>query len=1264
MFLSKIELQGFKSFADKTVFAFDSGITAVLGPNGCGKSNVVDAVKWVLGETKAKSLRGSSMQDVIFAGSAHRKPLGMAEVSLVFDNTEGKLPIEYNEVSVTRRLYRSGESEYLINKRPCRRRDITELLMDTGVGTTAYSIIEQGKVEALLHAKPQERRAVFEEAAGITKYKERRKRALARLDRTEQCLLRVNDIVDELDRGVRRLNRQASAARRHQTLSTEQHELKTLLYARTSRALSTRLATLAKEQAEMDDLFTQESGELARLTSLLAEMTQRETSFGEQAETLESELLNLQESIGTTQAEATAAAERLSALKRERSDAAERIERLGQTLSEQRAGLDAALEEAERTEAELSTVESDLQASDDERNAFELALREADRHLEAIRVEADAAANDRHALTADAARLESETESLEGRLTALRQREATIDQDLSAGRERLAEFEQKSSALIHEATGLDARLKAAREQRDSHQGEAAQAAEQLSDLNQKRSGKASRLETLEDLAASLQGTHAGVKNVLSAKREGHPACTEVRGIIAEAMRVQPEHALAIETAAGGQAQDVIVDSAAGAQSCIEFLKESRGGRATFLPLDRIRPRRRADSNLLHLPGVIGEAVDLVEFDPAFRPAMEYVLAGILIVRDISCARQLAAGQARGVRLVTLEGEVINQHGAMTGGTDRKQAGGLITRRAEMDALKEEVADLDRRVSDTTRSRDAAIAATAAATREAEQVEEELVALNHRQRDVEKQLSLASGETERLSRERDGLAADLAELTTAREGLDQRRQVLTTRIAETEAVVTERRAALEEAASAKNTAAERLDQAREANSARREARAGLATRVAELRRRADDAQKAIVSREKEIVDLQSFVERTASDTTGLAETQQQQEETVRAKMIERDNLMERLQALRQQFHEIRDQAEARREEERSRQRRIDEIREARNSLSLQATETNMKRESLDEKAAEELTIESLSEKAEAIIAQAEAAVAPPPSEEEDASDDEDSAPPSSDDLLPVQMSDEQLRERIQEVTGKLSRIGPVNLCAIDELAEMEARRDFLIAEQEDLNLATQDLQQVIDRLNEECQKRFTETFDAVRENFKDLFTRLFNGGTADIVLEHPEGEVVDPLDMGIDIIARPPGKQAKKISLLSGGEKALCTVALLFAIFRSKPSPFCILDEVDGPLDESNIDIFMRTVKEFSKETQFLVITHAKRTMSMTDTIYGVTQKEPGVSSHYSLSFTQMHEQVTDEENRSALDGSPLPASERVTAPTEEAPALEAEAVES
>ena len=1229
MRLKSVELAGFKSFPDKTVLTFDQGLTAILGPNGCGKSNVVDAIKWVLGEKSAKNLRGEEMLDVIFSGCASRPASNMAQVKLNFDNTDQSLALPYNEVCIERRLYRSKESVYFINGNRCRMKDIRDLFLDTGVGSSAYSVIEQGRVEALLHAKPADRRAVFEEAAGIAKFKVKRKEILSRLDRSEQILLRVNDRVEEKEKQIRKVAAQAANARRHRKLTAERDAVRTHLYKRQFAAQCALVKELARQRQALESELDREEKTLADLNQEFTRLSDQETELTRNRDSVVEAASMTQEELAAVQLEQANARNRVESLTADisrgnerRNELASRLERLLAQEAEARAQLDEATIKA-------ASLEEKFSAQDGNRQQLMQAAAAAEAAVTVLRNRTIDLNRRRQELAAEAARLEASEQSAAQRLGEIDRRLANLEAE-EAEMTRLVEdldrqYQQAAAGFGSAADKLDA----IRGQIQGLQQSAEDLLREERACESERAAKASRKATLEDLENSFAGAFEGVKNILMAARDNPHECRGVVGMALDLMTVPQDLALAVETILGGQAQDVVMETARDAQSAIEYLKRHRLGRATFLPLDRIQPRRRLHMNLRHIPGVIGEAVDLVSFDQRHSAVMEYLLAGILIVENLGLARELAGREARGVKIVTLEGDVVSPSGAMTGGHGQQRRAGLVQRKAELDALVDDLADCERRLAEKSRRRAEAAEVVVRLTGEAAELEKSMAEAGRSEAGLKQNLAGRRSDLERVARERSGAEAEKTALVGGGRGDDL--ELMRMELAESETEMTRLEREVAEKTEEQRRTREQIDTLGHEFAALSGERSGALSRVRELETRLAEFLAELTGCREELdrpgMSNQEAEAEIASLRQRLDQLNSREEDLLRLRDERRSTAAE----LSDRLQECRNGIEALRQRERETQTQTARLREGLSGIERQDTECRMRMETIRERARDELQLE-------------DADLAPPEGPTEGnievdadggmAAPTEAAAPEEEGERLEwIDWPDGELQAKVEELSTKIRNIGSVNPEAIDELAELEAGAEFLRSHKEEMEEATTSMRLAIERLNEESSSRFTETFNTVRVSFQQMFTRLFRGGKADLVLEEVTEPGADPLDAGIDISAQPPGKEPKSISLLSGGEKALCAVALLFALFRHKPSPFCILDEVDGPLDESNIDLFMNQVRDFSDDTQFIIITHSQRTMSMMDSIWGVTQQDPGISKVASLHFNHMDELSREKSRR-------------------------------
>lgn len=1173
LYLKRIELVGFKSFADRTTLEFGPGITAVVGPNGSGKSNIADAVRWVLGEQSAKMLRGSKMEDVIFAGSSTRRPMNYAEVSLTLDNQSGVLPLAYGEVTVTRRVYRTGESEYAINGQPCRLKDIAELFYDTGVGKEAYALIGQGRVEEIIAAKPEERRAMFEEAAGIVKTKARKREAQRKLEETEANLTRLADILSELENQLVPLAEQAEKARRHQALAEalREREIGLLVHdiALRHERWNAAKEALARCRADREAV----AAELARGEAAFAEAQEAFARLEAEREALQQELLTLSEEGEKAEGQRDVLRERLRHLDERLAEA----ERAAADLAEREVALETALGQQRTARAELSAAVARLErqvAEEEER------LAEGEEALRAALEQKKSAYID---LLNESAAVRNEIRSAEQHVTQLRQRLAR----LRASREELAAALREKEAAeqaAREALGrvqgeLAACLERLREV-TARQREAAVQTDELREALRRAQGRretlVARQGMLRELKEGYQGYAQGVREVLKNRR----TIGGIHGAVAELITVPKAYELAVETALGGSLQHVVVDDEAAGRRAIQFLKDKKAGRATFLPLDVIRGRELSAAErdkLATCSDVVGVAADLVRCEPRYRNVVANLLGTVVVVKDLEAANRVARLLGYRHRVVTLDGDVVHPGGSMTGGFSKKggDASSLLGRQRELDQVTQElegvtaaIARLERDAA-AARERHAALEAEVerlraqgeALMKEEQRCKEalharqvEAGALRERLVLLEADEQLYAQEAARLeaetSRARERLAALVAEeealaadIRTAEEALAARardREALHARVTALKVEL----ARVREQVEARQAEEARLRRERKQLAAER---AALAEQVAAWQKQRRQEEQELAETERRLADLKAQRGRVDRRLAELGK----EREVWRAALAEQEAA---LSALRRRLHEA---------EERLRQA---EVRLSRDDVEL------------------ERALAALRERYGLSYELARERYAPP----EDV---------------------EAARREVERLRAEMEALGPVNPGAVDEYERLAARYRFLTEQKADLEEAKAGLYRMIAELDEEMAKRFAHTFAEVRQAFQDVFRQLFGGGKADLLLVDPS----DLLATGVEIVAQPPGKKPQALSLLSGGEKALTAISLLFAFLHVKAVPFCILDEVEAALDEANVRRFARYLRRFADRTQFIVVTHRKGTMEEADALYGVTMQESGVS---------------------------------------------------
>jgi len=1182
--LKALELVGFKSFADKTRLEFPSGITVVVGPNGSGKSNIVDAIKWVLGEQSVKSLRGKEMADVIFNGSSTRRALNTAETTLTFDNARRLLAIDADEVHITRRVYRSGEGEYLINRQPCRLRDIRELFAGTGVATEAYSVIEQGKVDILLQSSPRERRLIFEEAAGISRFKVKKLESMRRLERVEQNLLRLSDIVDEVESRLRAVRLQAGKARRYKEYSDRLQALRTQTGLADWRALGEKLAAL---ETEIEAVRQENAEQLA------------------QAETSDGAALALENQIGQADAAMRAREGRIAQL-RERIAAHESsIEHerrycrdLESQIDRYRRQLSSMNVRAGDVDQQLQAIAADLAGAEAVHREVALRLAEEERGLTKLNAEIDELRRESEQRRATHLEHTRSVSSLGSQIGALESRVASTLASQQRGSKRLAELAgardhaTSEVAAAREAVNrLDAECAAKRvelEQQQTalsaHRRAATAAQAQLGKLRERHSGARERCGVLEELEKRLEGVSAGVKQVLAqAQSPAAGPFSQIRGLVADLLHVNFETAPLVEVALGEMAQCVVV---AGGRELVAHLRQSAAlaGRVGFIRLDVPPTRTHLDAvDLRQLEGVLGRADEFVETAAEFAVLAKRLLGHTWIVENLTHALALSESAGKGLNFVTRTGELVSADGTLYVGP-RHGATGLISRRSELRGLRMQISELANEIEKqqaeceawdtriTVADEQVRLIAAEQRTSGDELHRERLRAGAAEQRLAQIEQQLAALEAD--------VAAAAAEHQAAQEKLDSSRAQLTKVSAALEA--------MESSLAEGSVRASELEQLRQRYS--REAAATKIEvvkseqRLAHLRAQKSQLERDQQERGKALADGSSQLEVSQKRLREAERDILQCESEVATLYLSKEQLASEAASHVGQLDSWRED-KARLQAEAARARaRIRKLEGKLHTKDLAASELRHERGTLAARLREDYGIE---------LAELE-------------------HEPSAEEMV----ERDEVEREIADLRAKLNSIGGVNLDALTELDELETRYQTLSAQFQDLTSAKNSLESIIGKINADSRRLFSETLEVVREHFQGLFRKLFGGGQADIVLD----EGVDILDSGIEIVARPPGKEPRNISLLSGGEKTLTCVALLLAIFRSRPSPFCVLDEVDAALDEANIERFIGVLQEFLAWTQFIVVTHSKKTMTCASTLYGVTMEESGVSKRVSVRF--------------------------------------------
>ncbi|MFF2499236.1 chromosome segregation protein SMC [Peribacillus sp. NPDC058075] len=1171
MFLKRLDVVGFKSFAEKISIDFVPGVTAVVGPNGSGKSNVTDAVRWVLGEQSAKSLRGAKMEDIIFSGSDTRKALNFAEVSLTLDNETNSLPIDFHEVSVTRRVYRSGESEFFINNQGCRLKDIIDLFMDSGLGREAFSIISQGKVEEILSSKAEERRVIFEEAAGVLKYKTRKRKAESKLTETQDNLNRVHDILHELEGQVEPLKIQSSLAKEFLAKKDELEQIEVALTVFEIEELYGKWEKLSQELEKHNELEQQMAGQLhdreAHLKKLRDSLATLETSING----LQEILLNASEELEKLEG-------RKEVLKERKKNAAQNKSQLEKAIVEGEAAVERLSLQKERETEILNALNLEVKGISETLHEKQKSLGLFNSDIEAM---IEAKKSDYIEWLNKQASAKNEKQYLLQQLTQQEHKNAKLDMEnekfLTERMDITAKKMEYSKLMDNMTKQLEEHVTYFRNQqnklnaaKDTYQKQETTLYKAYQFLQQAKSRK----ELLEEMEDDYAGFFQGVKEVLKAKE----TLQGIEGAVAELIKVPKEYETAIETALGGAMQHVVVEREEHAREAISFLKKNRYGRATFLPLSVIKAREISANQLSMLKShsaFVGTGSSLIQYDDRHAAIAENLLGTVIITTDLKGANDLAKMMQHRFRFVTLEGDIVNPGGSMTGGALKQKTTSLLSRKTELEELQQKLAAMEAKTN---------------------QLEKQVKQLKVDVGVQEQTLEQTRKTGERLRLQEQTLKGELREVELQERNVNERLHLYDldkNSYLEEQQQKTARLEELEELLDSCKSEIEGLDrlisEMTEQKQSQQSSKESLAEETNELR-------VMLASKRGQLQNQKEKMERIESDlskeTSRLAENkddlglltnemtdsssgEESLEDMAQQKLLDKNGAIEGITIKKQEKNELLKEVESLELSLKEENRLYRGIVEVIKDEEVKLTRLDVELENRLDHLREEYTLSFEGAKEQ----------------------------------YPLMMPAEEAQKRVKLIKLAIEELGTVNLGAIDEYARVAERYEFLLSQKEDLQQAKDTLFQVIDEMDDEMKRRFADTFYSIREEFEQVFKALFGGGRAELKLTNPD----DLLNTGVDIIAQPPGKKLQNLSLLSGGERALTAIALLFSILKVRPVPFCILDEVEAALDEANVVRFSQFLRKFSRETQFIVITHRKGTMEEADVLYGITMQESGVS---------------------------------------------------
>lgn len=1185
MYLKRIEIQGFKSFANKVDVQFEGGITGVVGPNGSGKSNISDAIRWVLGEQSAKTLRGGKMEDVIFSGTESRKPLGYAEVTLVLDNKDNKLKIDYSEVCVTRRVFRSGESEYYINRTSCRLKDIKELFMDTGVGKDGYSIVGQGKIDEILSTKSEDRRNLFEEAAGIVKHKTRKEEAQKKLEKTKDNILRINDIINELEIQIDPLKEQSIKAKKFNELSVKLKDLEINIYIREIDKLREQLEHLNNQKELVDKQLKENEDKRNELEEKYSEAKTEIENMDSQIENIQNLKYSTQNQIEKNQGEIKLFNEKSSILEREMERINKDIEDLNSTITnikDERTSIEGRkLEVSNR----LDLLNCNVQEKSDKLLEISREMEDKERYIEEKKTNVIEILNLISEKKSSINGINSFNQNIDKRIKQIQGEIEELNESRLENEENIENIDKEAQGMIKRLDELE--LLKRNYDTDKAQKERTLKAtiHRVNSLNAKVQGMKSNYKLLSDMKNEYEGFYSSVKNALIAARKNHNLGKGVKGVIAELVQVNKKYERAIEVALGSSIQNVVTETPEDAKLLINYLKKNKLGRATFLPMSSIKGRsiNNHETKLLNQSGVLGVASELINYDSMYKNIIQNLLGRTLIVEDINTGIRISKISNFSLKIVSLDGDVMNPGGSMTGGSYKTNKTNLLGRERQINELKENVAKLEDELNREKNSEETI-------KNQLKEIDSLLLSSVGDINEINVNLAKIENKKSQIEEEINKTERTYKKYESEKEQLSKERE-------ESKSSIEEIQKEMEELRNKNELAQGSIDKIIKDFEEERDIKDRLQNEITDIKVNAASYKQEIISIEDAIKKLQE--ERLVSSKR-IEEKRNEHEENlhslkeIKEKSLEIDqekvrlntSLLEyddKLREIKEHRSSFMESFYAEQEKLKEMNRKINDLQKSLNIIDTKHAKYNVQLENYNNKLWDEYDMSyqmALRFKKEI------------------------------DSVTKVQNEIRSIKKDIRE-------LGNVNLGSIEEYVRVKERYEFLIDQKEDLINAKESLNKVIKDLETRMMQQFIENFEIIKDNFKEVFKELFGGGKADIYLEDHD----NVLTSGIEIVAQPPGKKLQTLTLLSGGEKALTAIALLFAILKTKPTPFCILDEIEAALDDANVYRFADYLKEFAKDTQFIVITHRKGTMESVDALYGVTMEEKGVSRLISVKLT-------------------------------------------
>lgn len=1174
MYLKQLEVHGFKSFAEKIELNFADGINAVVGPNGSGKSNISDAIRWVLGEQSAKTLRGSKMEDVIFAGSEQKKALGFAEVSICIDNNDRKLPVDYTEINITRRMYRSGESEYYINKTACRLKDIYELFMDTGIGRDGYSIIGQGRIDEILSNKSEDRRQVFEEAAGIVKFKTRKQEAERKLENTKQNITRVMDIIEEISSQLDPMKEQAEVAKRYREIIQELKGIEINLILGNIDKFKARLENIVKEAEGIQSYIEEKSNLKLQLEEKQKQLKIELASLEKNIEQLQQEAHQIENSVQQQEGEYKVVQEKINNIENAFTRLNQRKRELEQEHKKSAEAIAENNTHAELLQVQQQQLEDSIEAKSKQFEDYYTSISTKETDLDNVQQQYISLINTQ-------SEIKSKINSSYSFIENIDKRNSQISQDIDRLSEQLEEkktvfsaSEESLKASKQNSEDCRVTLEQYKHNKQNLEKQVVQLEHDISNIKSSKDSTASRLKVLEDMEKDFDGYSKSVKALLA--NAGH-ITKGMLGAVGEMINVSTEYVAAIDVALGAQVQSVVTEKEEDAKALIEYLKKNKLGRATFLPISSIKPRffNDREKSSFKMDGFVGIAANLVSYDKKIENIINNLLGRIAVVKDMDTAIKLARLTNYDFRIVTLTGEIINAGGSITGGSLNAVSSSVLSRKSEIEQLKIKYQDIKEnfeknleKLGSIKQQLGAVDLEIANKTDLYHKLQIELTNLLNRCESLKSEMqiindriSISQKEAADLSRECDEAKALIALNQEKDAQLEQNKRELEAKIAELQADM------------------KQLNEVKDAHN----------NEITDLKVKLSAIEQHRKNLQQQNIELADKIKQVELDIqTAISELNQSETDST--------NYDELLKNIQIQIKGLKQQLELKQQEillqSAQKQQQLDAIEKSEEDVKVCQQESLDSQNSLHKIEMQKAKVEFELDNVELKLLETYEL-------------NYHNAQSYRDESVNLTWAS----KRVEELKSEIRAMGTVNVNAVEEYEKLSQRYEFLNNQVEDLTKARESLTQVIAEIAEHMKEQFITQFHKINENFNEVFVQLFGGGQAQLVISDTE----NILESGIEIIAKPPGKKLQNLMLLSGGERALTAIALLFAILKMKPAPFCVLDEIDAALDDANVDRYASFLKEFSQTTQFIIVTHRKGTMEAADCLYGVSMEDSGIS---------------------------------------------------